>query len=265
MSCHNIQRYSENDKHFPKTERRRRWVFEKRGIGVVSLLLWFLLRVRYNTGFQYTTWFSLDYIHAHIHTLTRAHRPRFTHMLWCCHGLMHWFFDGVCVMCQQVCTEGSPVREAFCSNSSLYTANTLTRCGLPASSSLDVIIVMATPREMGVKKDLRWHLNTNGNPRSRQLTAQKSRGSGHPAVLCRRRRDARWSNKVFNKDKKRSLSVWRQSSFLQHWSHCSVWTCIVKALSEATKDRGNEWCTPFGSKQAFGAKRAGGHEFLSKG
>lgn len=47
---------------------------------------------RYNTGFQSTTWFSLDYIHAQTH----AHTPRVTHMLWCCHGLMHWLFDGLC-------------------------------------------------------------------------------------------------------------------------------------------------------------------------
>ena len=105
VSCHNIQRYSENDKHFPKTERRRRRRRRRReemgvegeGAGMCS---WSVSAVS-TTQVINTPWFPglHSCIHTHIHTHTHT-----VALSW----LMCLLFDGVCVTCQQVC---SPVRE----------------------------------------------------------------------------------------------------------------------------------------------------------
>jgi len=107
-----------------------------------------------------------------LHSCTNTRTTRFTHMLWCCHGSMRRSSDGVCVVCVSRFAEGSPATEAICSSGSL-SMNTSTRCGLQpigrdrwnGNSSGD-----------GCKKDLRWHLNTNRNPRPQQWTLLRRRG-----------------------------------------------------------------------------------------
>lgn len=81
-------------------------------------------------------------------------------------------------MCVQVVTEGSPVGEAVCSRTSLYTMNARPHCGLLVFDSLEVMIEMATPRGGSVKKkksEMGQFKKKKGFPRSFEVeTAQKS-------------------------------------------------------------------------------------------
>lgn len=59
------------------------------------------IRGQHDTDYQYTM--ILRGLHSCMHTDAGAH------MLWLCHGRCVWLLGSV--MCQLVCTEGSPVRE----------------------------------------------------------------------------------------------------------------------------------------------------------
>lgn len=146
-SCHNIQRYSENDKHFPKTERGGGGAGEEKDQDCEPSLL-LSIRIQYNTGYQYTM--ILPGLHSCMHTGARAHTRTCCGVITVDALVVRWCVF-VCVMCQRVWTEGSPVREVVRSHASLHTKKTHScAVALLVFNSSEVMVVMTTPWAGGV-------------------------------------------------------------------------------------------------------------------
>lgn len=142
VSCHNIQRYSENDKRFPKTERkrrrkrRRRRVLNKRSVGIIEPPLLVSPEHRRGSRGAKTTQI-INGLHSCMHTHAYTHLDTRT----CCGVLCgSWLMCRLlvkCVTCLQVAQ-----RARVCTHDRT----------LVAFCSFKVILLMATPHRGSVKK-----------------------------------------------------------------------------------------------------------------